>query len=209
MAIGPCACGFGTKSRATVARWIASCCRHAPLAPKPGHLTRSPCLNNFANNEFVRKKGASPRLVCASSYQYRCKVYGRRLESGRQSVLLRVTRPATQTPGCRGFRHRLNRPQGVVIGSGDRALGCKACVYGPWRADSQPPRVIAPQNRMHLTQSPRRVPRHPIATPCTEAPSHHAVRRGPQSPRLASRHQLPRRASVSKITGCLASPPLP
>ncbi len=92
-------------------------------------------------------------------------------EPGRQSALLRVTRPAgsfftsaersaTQTPGCHGFLRSFKGPQGVVIGSGDRALGGKACDYGPWRADSQPPRVIAPQNRTHLTQSPRRVSKH-------------------------------------------------
>jgi len=44
------------------------------------------------------------------------------------------------------------------MGSGDRALGCKARVQRPGRADQPPPRVIAPQNRTHLTQSPRRTP---------------------------------------------------
>jgi len=46
--------------------------------------------------------------------------------------------------------------QGVVIGSGDRALGCEARVPWFWRAVESAPRVIAPQNRMHLTRSPRR-----------------------------------------------------
>jgi len=51
--------------------------------------------------------------------------------------------------------------QGVVIGSGDRALGRKARVPWFWRTTSPAPRVIAPQNRMHLTQSLRRSVRQP------------------------------------------------
>jgi len=50
-------------------------------------------------------------------------------------------------------------PRGVVIGSGDRATACKARVPRFWRITSRPPRVIAPQNRMHLTRSPRRTTR--------------------------------------------------
>ena len=43
---------------------------------------------------------------------------------------------------------------GRVIGSGDRALGCKACANGATRTNTLTPRVLAPQNRMRLTRSP-------------------------------------------------------
>ncbi|OQW89181.1 MAG: hypothetical protein BWK72_04300 [Rhodoferax ferrireducens] len=42
-----------------------------------------------------------------------------------------------------------------MIGLGDRALGHKARVNGPARTNTPTPRVIAPQNRMRLTRSPR------------------------------------------------------
>jgi len=49
-----------------------------------------------------------------------------------------------------------------VIGSGDRALERKACDSRPSRTTFIAPRVIALQNRMRLTQSPRRAPHRHI-----------------------------------------------
>jgi len=45
-----------------------------------------------------------------------------------------------------------------VIGLGDRALDSKVRVPWIWRTKAFTPRVIALQNRMRLTQSPRRAP---------------------------------------------------
>jgi len=72
--------------------------------------------------------------------------------------LVRLDKPlcAKRSPAVSGVLLPTQHRQGVVIGSGDRALGCKARVPGLWRTVSSPPRVIAPQNRMHLTRSPRR-----------------------------------------------------
>jgi hypothetical protein len=46
--------------------------------------------------------------------------------------------------------------RGAVIGLGDRALESKVRVPWAWRTRTLTPRVIALQNRMRLTQSPRR-----------------------------------------------------
>ena len=43
-----------------------------------------------------------------------------------------------------------------MIGSRDRALGRKARVHRPVQAEAPAPRVISPQNRMRMTQSPCR-----------------------------------------------------
>ena len=43
-----------------------------------------------------------------------------------------------------------------MIGLGDRALKGEACVPWGWRTTALTPRVITLQNRMRLTQSPRR-----------------------------------------------------
>jgi len=45
-----------------------------------------------------------------------------------------------------------------VIGLGDRALERKVRVPRDWHTNDIAPRVIALQNRMRLTQSPRRAP---------------------------------------------------
>ncbi len=47
-----------------------------------------------------------------------------------------------------------------MIGLGDRALEGKACAPWGWRTTALTPRVIALQNRMRLTQSPRRARYH-------------------------------------------------
>jgi len=60
------------------------------------------------------------------------------------------------TQGTPGTHFAFQQLQGVVIGLGDRALECKACA--PWSGHTcaLTSRVIALQNRMRLTRSPRR-----------------------------------------------------
>jgi len=49
-----------------------------------------------------------------------------------------------------------NQHRGAVIGSDDRALEGKVRVPWTWHTTDKTPRVITLQNRMRLTQSPRR-----------------------------------------------------
>ncbi len=57
------------------------------------------------------------------------------------------------------FNLRVQRHRGAVIGLGDRALEGKVRVPMGWHTCTFAPRVIALQNRMRLTQSPRRAAR--------------------------------------------------
>jgi len=167
---GSGACGFGAKSRAGMGGRYATANLRAPLAPKPGPLTQSPCLEAVGAERFNAKTGCKPRRISADSYKnvYQCSFDTRLMAcSARSPVKLNKLDKSlcdTDSPAVPGVLLPTQHRQGVVIGSGDRALGCKARVPGFLRTVEPAPRVIAPQNRMHLTRSPRRSKRQPGRT---------------------------------------------
>jgi len=116
---------------------------------------------------FNAKTGCSPRGISADSYKNVCQYsFDTRLmghPAGSPDKLDKLDESVCnkQSPAVLGILLLIQHRQGVVIGSGDRALGRKARVPGFWRSVESAPRVIAPQNRMHLTQSPRRSKRQP------------------------------------------------
>jgi len=71
---GSGACGFGAKSRAGLGDRYANANLRAPLTPKPGPLTQSPCLEAVGAERFNAKTGCSPCGISADSYQnvYQC-----------------------------------------------------------------------------------------------------------------------------------------
>ena len=118
--------------------------------------------------DFDPKTGCSPCFLGVKSYQYVCQYsVGARWMGHAAGSSVRLAESPFSQP-CRvvfGVSLPTQHRQGVVIGSGDRALGCKARVQWCWRTVAPAPRVIAPQNRTHLTQSPRRSKRQLGRTP--------------------------------------------
>jgi hypothetical protein len=89
---------------------------------------------------LYKKTGCSPCAICANSYQihiiHNIKAAGTtqldhssRLADSLKALFAQCNLAFAFLPS--------KQCSGVVIGSGDRALGCKACVCRPWRADSR------------------------------------------------------------------------
>jgi hypothetical protein len=115
--------------------------RHAPLVPKPGHLTRSPCLALLELVGFIRKQVVAHVLYVLIAIKF--------ISTTTTTAVTAVTQ--LYRSSCRAVHLKARIAQcnrafaflsskqcsGVVIGSGDRALGCKACVWRTWRADAR------------------------------------------------------------------------